>query len=163
MRARGPAATHCAQRAPSPPLHQLIFFKLGVLRAEHLQPLGTRSEINAYVKVRFNGYTARTHAQATDRPSFNTQFWFPILHPSVGAKAFVSVRHKKTVGWNGDLATFSISFDDVLRQLRHSKGEADVRWHQLWGVGESARKAAESWVARPSKAREVSPRLTIRA
>ncbi len=47
--------------------------------------------IDAYVKVKFNGYKAKTEVVASQSPAWNTEFWFPILVPSVGAKALVYI------------------------------------------------------------------------
>lgn len=123
---------------------ELVFLRIGIHRASHLPALdsptfgmGKRklgSAIDAYVKIRFQGYKAKTRVVQSQNPEWYVEFWIPVLIPSIGAVAIVEVRDQDTGPQDDDYVdVFPISLDAVLK-----KEAPELAWHHMYGLNDEA-------------------------
>ena len=128
---------------------EVVFVRIGVHRALGLPIMDTAlfggrkkgGAIDAYLKLWFTGYKARTPAITSQNPQWMIEFWVPILVPSVGQKVRFVVRDKDIGRKDEDVAEFFVSFD------RASKGLVpELGWYQLYGMSKEASGLVESGV-----------------
>ena len=126
---------------------EVVFVRIGVHRAQGLPVMDTSvfggrkkgGAIDAYLKLWFTGYKARTPAITSQNPQWMVEFWVPILVPSVGQKVRFVVRDKDIGRKDEDVAEFYVSFDEA------SKGVVPVLgWYQLYGMSKEAGALIES-------------------
>ena len=108
---------------------ELMFLRVGVVKAKKLPHMDKTAfggnkrgaAIQAYVEATFCGYTARTKVVESQDPGFHTEFWIPVLVPSVGAKLRIRVMDEDFGKADDEVGTFLVPFDPVLKE------EAEVR------------------------------------
>ena len=123
---------------------EVVFLRVGLYRAYHLPEMdktliGGRvagAAINAYAKVVFAGYKAKTQIVDSQSPAWHTEFWIPVLVPSVGQRITISIRDKDKFTYQ-EVDTLYLSFDDVLKEELPKLG-----WYHLYGLGSTAEDQA---------------------
>lgn len=89
--------------------------------------------IDAYVKIRFCGYKAKTRPKRSQSPEWNEEFFLPVLVPSIGVSAVIEVRDRDDGPTDEYVDTFTISLDAVLKG-----GAPSLAWYPLFGLGGEA-------------------------
>ena len=126
---------------------EVVFLRVGLYRASHLPEMdktfvGGRvagAAINAYAKVGFAGYKAKTEVVDSQSPEWHTEFWIPVLVPSVGQKITISIRDRDKYQYPPyeEVDILYLSFDDVLKEEAPKLG-----WYHLYGLGSVAEEQA---------------------
>tara|TARA_B110001452_G_scaffold244159_1_gene228027 strand:- start:505 stop:2118 length:1614 start_codon:yes stop_codon:yes gene_type:complete len=94
----------CALLMPPSLKREVLYLVVGVLRAEQLPDMDTTltggrttAGLDAYVHLRFNGYSAKTAVVKSKSPHWMHEFWIPVLVPSVGQLLTLSVMDRDLV------------------------------------------------------------------
>jgi len=126
---------------------ELVFLRIGVVRAEKLPAMDTTllggkkkgAAIDAYVKLRFNGYKAKTSIIKSQSPAWMAEFWIPMLIPAVGGLCQVEVKDSDIGATDSTVDIITVNFDQVL------KGQMPkIGWLHMFGLGDEANEAAAS-------------------
>ena len=90
---------------------EVLYLVVGVLRAEQLPDMDTTlaggrttAGLDAYVNLRFNGYSAKTAVVKSKSPHWMHEFWIPVLVPSVGQLLTISVMDHDLVRFEAPLS-----------------------------------------------------------
>lgn len=119
----------------------LVFLRIGVLCARRLPRMDSTGTagIDAYVKIRFNGYVCKTPVITSQNPEWMMSFFLPMLVPSIGGVAMVEVRDRDQGFKDEYVGEIAIHFDEAM--ARHSRGKGQtLGWHHLYAMGAQARE-----------------------
>lgn len=99
--------------------------------------------IDAYTKLLFNGYKANTKVIKSRQPSWQQEFWIPVLLPTVGQFLTVKVRdHDVGLDPDDDVDVLTIPFDKIRKRQVPETG-----WWHLYGLAPHAEKVANTSLA----------------
>eukprot|EP00966_Prymnesium_polylepis_P185443 4298582-Prymnesium_polylepis.1 len=88
---------------------------------------GTKEGIDAFARMRLGSFKALTPVISSQQPSWNVEFWIPVLLPTMGSLLELSVLDRDRVS-SELVGKVTIAVDDVLT----GAVAASTRWHQLY-------------------------------
>jgi hypothetical protein len=129
---------------------RLVYLRIDVLCASHLPRMDSTGTagIDAYAKIRFNGYKVKTAVQTTQNPEWLTMFLVPTLVPTIGGVALVEVRDKDVGPTDDTVGIVAVSFDEAMKRYNSEASTAHeplLRWHHLYAPGTEARALGGSF------------------
>ena len=125
----------------------MVFLRISVHRASGLPDTDnpifgggavTGGKLDAYCRVDFAGNPAQTHAVSSNQPSWDLEFWMPVLVPCSGQQVRVTVLDDDVLH-DEEIGHVILDFDDIL-----SGKIAPLAWYHLYGLGPAAFKQLDT-------------------
>ena len=77
----------------------------------------------------FSGNPAKTHAVSSNQPSWDLEFWMPVLVPCSGQQVRVTVLDDDVLA-DEEIGHVILDFDDII-----AGKTATLAWYHLYGLG----------------------------
>ena len=120
---------------------ELGFLRVGVHSARHLLPSSSSlaSKVDAFVQLEYAGYVAKTKSISSTAPMWLTEFWVPLMLPTLGEGLVIKLEDKQSYSHDVHLGTIRLRTNEVLRGTPLA-----LTWHHMYEGDEATKQRARA-------------------